>query len=278
MERRKALRLSVAAVVTGGVGAVTLTTAFKPEVKPPADQKLLECKDSNSTWKYLPLDPVTTAELAYSEYPNGSCMYGIFSSVILQLADKFGEPFSSFPLHMMKYGHGGVNGQGTICGALNGATALIGLLVDGKEAQDALAAELFSLYENTPLPAFIPRNPAMDYTPPTSVSKSALCHISNTEWVKVTDLRIDSKERKERCRRLTSDIASNIVIILNRYHKNAFITNQFDDKPVRTCMTCHGNQGKLANTSGKMNCTSCHSESLGHRLFGDAHYTLMKKK
>lgn len=278
MERRKALKLSVAALAAGGVGAVTLVTAFKPEVNPVSEPKRLEFKETESLWTYLPLDPAVTAEIAYAEYPNGSCMYGTFKSVIIQLAEKIGEPFTSFPVQMMRYGHGGVNGQGTICGALNGAAALIGLLVEGKENQDALAAELFYLYENSPLPVFKPSSPALDFTPPTSIAKSTLCHSSTTRWGKAADLRIDSNERKERCRRLTADIAAQTVTILNHYFDNTFITNAHDNKTVRTCMTCHGSEGKLSNTSGKMECTSCHSESLGHRLFGDIHYKLMKEK
>jgi len=140
MERRKAIRLSFAAVAAGGAGALVLTKAFKPEIKPDAEPEKLEYQETESAWTYLPLDPGVTAELAYAEYPNGSCMYGIFKSVIVQLAEKIGEPFSSFPIHMMKYGHGGVNGHGTICGALNGAAALIGLLVEGRVNQDAMAA------------------------------------------------------------------------------------------------------------------------------------------
>ena len=278
MERRKAIRLSVAALTAGGAGAVTLMKAFKPEVKPASEPKRLEFEETDSIWTYLPLDPDVTAEIAYAEYPDGSCMYGVFKSIIIQLSEKIGEPFASFPMQMMQYGHGGVNGYGTICGALNGAAALIGLLVDGKEKQDALAAELFYLYENTPLPVFIPASPALDYSPPTSIAESVLCHSSTTRWGKAADLRIDSKERKERCRRLTADVASQTVITLNHYYNNAFITSPHNNETVSTCMTCHGSEGKLSNTSGKMECTSCHSESLGHRLFGDVHYKLMKER
>lgn len=278
MERRKAIKLSAAAVAAGGIGAVTLTTAFKPEIKPAPEPERLGYKPTESSWNYLPLDPVKTAVLAYTEYANGSCMYGVFKSVMAQLAELIGEPFASFPMQMMRYGHGGVNGHGTICGALNGASALIGLLVEGKAKQDALAAELFIMYENTPLPGFRPGNPALDFNPPTSVAKSALCHASTTRWGKEAGFSIDSKERKERCRRLTSDVAAETVTILNRYHENAFVSNVHDNETVRRCMTCHGKEGKLSNTSGTMNCTSCHTESTGHKLFGDIHYKLMKEK
>jgi len=277
MERRKALKLAVAAIATGGVGAITLATAFKPDLKPAAKPKKLEFVNGESTWIYTRLDPAVTAELAYKDYPNGSCMYGVFNSVISQLAEKIGEPFTSFPTYMMKYGHGGVNGSGTICGSLNGAAALIGLLVNGKEIQDALAAEIFYQYENSPLPIFKPNTPAMDYEPPTSIAESILCHASNTKWGDATGLRIDSKERKERCRRLTADMAAKTVSILNAYHEDSFVANAHDNETVRTCMSCHGNEGKLANTAGTMNCTSCHTKSLGHKIFGDLHYKLIKE-
>jgi len=277
MERRKAIGIAAAAVAAGGVGAVTLATAFKPEVKPAAEPIKLEPKSSDSPWSYVPLDPGITAGLAYKDYPNGSCMYGVFNSVISQLAEKIGEPFSSFPTQMMKYGHGGVSGSGTICGTLNGAAALVGLFVQDKKTQDLLAAELFNEYENTPLPIFKPDKPALDFTPPASAAQSILCHASTTRWVKDTEFRIDSKERKERCRRLTADIAAETVRILNDFHEGSFIANAHDNETVRTCMTCHGAEGKLGNTSGKMDCTSCHTESFGHKIFADFHYKIMKK-
>lgn len=278
MERRKVLKLAVAAMAAGGVGAVTLATAFKPEVKPAAKPKKLEFKDRESKWNYTPLDPVITADLAYKAYPNGSCMYGVFSSIISQLAEKIGEPFVSFPVQMMKYGHGGVGGSGTICGTLNGAAAIIGLLSEGKDIRDVLIAELFDFYENAPLPVFKPTQPIFDCDMPTSVAKSFLCHSSATRWVKAAGLRIDSKERVERCRRLTADIAAQTVSILNRYHENAFITNVHDNESMRTCMTCHSKSGKVGNAGGKMNCTSCHTKSMGHEIFGDSHYKFMDKK
>lgn len=278
MERRKALRLAIAGIATGGAGVLTLTTAFKPDIAPAAIPEKLELENDELIWLYTHLDPATTAELAYEDYPNGSCMYGVFNSIVSQLAEKIGEPFASFPTKMMKYGHGGVNGSGTICGALNGAAALIGLLVNGKQIQDALVADIFHTYEHSLLPIFEPKTPGLDYTPPNTISSSPLCHVSTTRWGEASGLRIESKERKERCRRLTADVAAMTVSTLNAYHTNTFVANSHDNKAVRTCMSCHGSQGKLGNTAGKMDCTSCHTESTGHKLFGDAHYKFMKER
>jgi hypothetical protein len=278
MDRRKVLKLAAAALAVGGAGAVTLTTAFKPEIKPAAKPKKLEYKDRDSEWTYTHLDPDITASLAYENYPKGSCMYGVFTSIIFQLAEKIGEPFSSFPVQMMKYGHGGVCGSGTICGTLNGAAALIGLLHTKKEVRDVLMAELFSYYESTPLPVFKPNEPIFDCIMPTSVANAFMCHASASRWVKTTGLRIDSQERIERCRRLTADIAAKTVSILNDYHENIFMANMHDNETVRTCMTCHSQKGKVANTNGKMNCTSCHTKSVGHEMFGDSHYEFMDER
>ncbi len=278
MERRKALKIAAGAMAAGGAGLVAMTTAFKTEVRAADNPKNIEFKESESDWKYVPLDPDMTAEIAYNEYPKGSCMYGVFSSIIKQLAEIVGEPFASFPTQMMKYGHGGVNGYGTICGTLNGSAAVIGLLVEDKSTRDALASELFRMYEETPLPVYKPQTPGLEFEPPVSVAKSVLCHASTTRWGKVADCTINSKERKERCRRLTADMAAQTVKVLNNYHDNVFMGSVHDNETVRTCTTCHGGDGKLANISGEMNCTSCHEKSLAHKIFADPHYKLMSKR
>ena len=98
-------------------------------------------------WKYAVLNPEVTAEIAYKDYEKGHCMYGVFSSVISQLADTYGEPYRSFPLEMMRYGFAGVAEWGSLCGAVNGAAALIGLFTKKEEELKELIDELFLWYE-----------------------------------------------------------------------------------------------------------------------------------
>jgi hypothetical protein len=277
MNRRKALKIAAGAIAGSGAGIITLSTAFKPTYQPEAKTLKLEHEEAKSDWMYNPLDPAETAQIAYRNYQKGSCMYATFMSVVSQLADKFGEPFASFPVHMMKYGHGGIGGFGNICGALNGASALIGLLVAEKKTQDSLIVGLLRWYEKTKLPEFIPQIPILDFTPAASCSNSTLCHASTTNWGKVSGYSMISDQRKERCRRLTGDVAAQITIVLNDYSKNTYLTNGHSNETVRKCMTCHGKEGKLVNTSGKLSCTSCHTESLGHKIFSDAHYKLIKE-
>lgn len=276
MERRTAMKLAAGAVIGGSAGIFTLANAFKPELMPLEEPKKLGYKDSGTDWIYHALDPGLTAELAYGYYDSGSCMYATFKSIISQLADKFGEPYSSFPFHMMKYGHGGIGGSGNVCGALNAAAAVTGLFITDKPAMDSIITGIFRWHEQAALPEFIPQNPVTDVSLPASISNSILCHASNTRWINESGYKINSEERKERCRRLTSDVVYRLVTVLNTYFNDAYITKVSDNEPVRECLTCHGDNGKIKNTSARMDCAPCHSESVGHQVFADIHYKLMK--
>jgi len=276
MNRRNAMKIAAGAIAAGGAGLATLTTAFKPEKQLVPEAQNLEYNPTETNWEYFHLDPSATAQLAYDKYSEGSCMYATVSSVVLQLAEKFGEPFTSFPLHMFKYGHGGIGGYGSVCGTLNGAAALIGLLITDKSVQDKMIADIFQWYESESMPAFKPINAVEDFTPVKSVSNSVLCHASNTNWCKASGFSVGSAERKERCRRLTADVAQKVSNSLNEIFTHAYVTNTHSNEAANTCVACHGNEGKVKNTSVKMSCTSCHTESVAHKAFADVHYKFMK--
>jgi hypothetical protein len=278
MDRRKAMKIAAGAIVAGGAGMVTLATAFKPKYQPLEESRKLEYKNTPTSWMYHALDPALTAELAYKYYDSGSCMYATCRSIISQLADQYGEPYSSFPYHMMKYGHGGIGGYGTTCGALNAAGAILGLFVSEKAMLDTMITGLFRWYEETSLPEFKPQTAIFAFNTPSTISGSTLCHASNTNWVNETGYKVNSDERKERCRRLTSDVVLQLTRVLNEYFGNTYVTAGHANEDTRTCMTCHGDSGKLGNTSSKMGCTSCHTESTAHKVFADIHYKLMKAK
>src|SRR5690606_9885230 len=106
-----------------------------------------------------------TADLAYTSYSEGSCMYATVKSVVSQLTEKVGEPFASFPIHLFKYGHGGIGGYGATCGTLNGAAALIGLFIADKSIQDKMITDIFRWYEQEPLPVFVPQNASYEFLP-----------------------------------------------------------------------------------------------------------------
>lgn len=276
MDRRKAMKVAAGVIAGSGAGLFALSKGFEPERQFNTGVEKLDYKPSESDWKYSLLDPVVTAELAYNYYPEGSCMYATVRSIVSQLAVLHGEPYASFPIHMFKYGHGGVGGYGSVCGALNGAAAVIGLVVTDKGIQDKMIADIFQWYEKEALPVYNPLNPGLDFNPPKVISNSVLCHASNTNWCKTAGFNVTSSERKERCRRLTGDVALKVATALNDVSSNVYLSNVHSDESSATCLTCHGSEGKLNNTSVKMSCTSCHTESVGHHVFADIHYKLMK--
>jgi hypothetical protein len=276
MNRRNAVKITAGFLAGGGIGMLTLANAFKLKPQLQLEPRQLSHEPNESTWMYTPLDPVVSAKLAYRFYPDGSCMYATFKSIVSQLAEMHGEPFTSYPYYMFRYGHGGIGGYGTICGALNGSAALFGLFIGDKVVRDCLITDLFQWYEKEPHPVFKPEGAEMEL--PAVSSNSVLCHASNTHWSKVAGVEIESKERKERCRRMTADVTLKVVTMLNSLYDNLYITNRNSNEAVQSCMACHGNEGKLKNTAGKMDCQSCHEESLGHKVFSDVHYRLIKDK
>lgn len=215
---------------------------------------------STFPWEYAELDPDLTAERAYSDCPKGHCMYGVFNPVISQLAERKGEPYSSFPVEMMRYGAGGAAGWGSLCGALNGAAALIGLFAPSEEQMKKMTGELFLWYEQTALPVYAPNKPMLDIAMPMSVSNSVLCHVSVTMWCKVSGHKPFSKAQKERCKRLSADTTGKTVAILNSHLKGQFAPTHTLTQGTKKCNSCHGKGSELSNSRGKMSCNSCHAD------------------
>lgn len=277
MNRRKALKIAAGVIAGSGSGLFAASYATRPGVPPVKDPHMIDYTPAESNWHFASLDPEATAQRAYDFYSEGSCMYAVMKSVITQLAENIGEPYVSFPVHMFKYGHGGIGGYGSVCGAINGAAAVIGLLVHDKGIQDLMINDIFGWYEKEPFPVFKPLKANFDYTPAATVSNSVLCHASNTNWCNTTGYKVSSNERKERCRRLTADVAHKVADCLNMVNANVYISGMHTDNSSATCISCHGNEGKLKNTAVQMNCKSCHSESPAHKAFANIHYKMMKE-
>jgi len=247
----------------GAVGASVLTGCHdSPEaVSAPAAEKIAGSKQD--AWAYRRLDPTVVGQRVYSIYPDGGCMYALFGGILLGLNDKCGEAPSSFPLHMMKYGAGGVGGWGTLCGALNGAAAAIGLFVADKPRREELIAELFSWYESESLPKY---RPATQREIVATTAESVLCHVSVGKWCHASGSKIESKEKTERCRRLTVDVCMKAVKLLNRHvsgGKTAAEGNRIgpDALPSRPVQPA-------TEVMGKMRCDTCHQSQENNRKSG----------
>lgn len=218
-----------------------------------------------NAWKWQPIDPAAAAQRAYDIYPDGSCMYAVFGSVMTLLAEKYGVPFSTFPTAMMMYGAEGCF-YGSLCGAANGAAALIGLFnpgLDLKSRREAMIQEIFAWYEANQFPSWKPMNPAFDGELPTNASGSVLCHISMGLWCRTAKKSVGSPERKERCRRLSAETAQKITELLNRAVDPEC---KFAGLPSATtsCTLCHNPKGQSPTSTTSMRCDACHTMLKDH--------------
>jgi len=243
---------------TAGITAGTYVISHLLAKKSFASEK--DGKKSDFPWTYAKLDPDVTAERAYNIiFPKG-CMYAVFTSIVGQLAENFGEPYKSFPFDMMAYGAGGIQSWGSLCGALNGATAVISLFAPSDKCHD-LTHELLRWHEKTPLPVYMPKKPRLEMEIPTSIANSELCHISAGNWYRSSGYKLKSKPQHERCIRLSADIAKKTVELLNSCFDGTFVP-KLSSPQVKSCKECHNIKSETKIVRGEMNCTTCHS-SLG---------------
>ncbi len=198
-------------------------------------------------WKYEKIDPQKAAQIAYESWYEGFCTYAVVKGVFKALGEKVGEPYKSFPLEAIRWGHGGVVGWGTICGTLTGAGIVTGFIA-GKEGEKMIN-DIVYWYSTTELPIFEPKNPKATIKNK-SVSNSPLCHISVGRWMKKENVKFFSPERKERCARLAADVAAKTVEILNAWKDGTY-------KPAYTV-----SQAKKYQITAQNNCMDCHAKGV----------------
>ena len=195
----------------GGIAAETLIFGRHAKGESKADPALPEPE----LWIYHAVDPMEAAKLAYEEHATNGCSYSVFHGILSQLAEKYREPYRSFPFKMMEFGNSGVGGYGSTCGGLVGAAAAIGLFLEGKARNDMIT-HLFKWYENTELPTYRPSQPiVIDTDIPAVMTQSILCRNAKSVWCKESGFSLDSKERRERCYRLSGDIGMKTAELLN---------------------------------------------------------------
>ncbi|GAB4367646.1 MAG: hypothetical protein Kow0042_08390 [Calditrichia bacterium] len=222
-------------------------------------------------WPYTALDVEAVRILGHDSYWSGKgCCYGAFHAIIKSLENAIGSPYTDFPTELMIYGHGGGAGWGTVCGAINGAAAAISLVCT-KADSDVLVSELFGWYTQTLFPTDISNQYAANgnfnvnnYTGNLvqNASGSPLCHVSVTNWCNTANIQVNAVERKERCARLTGDVAAYAVKILNDQYAGTFTPLYVPPASIATCMSCHGSTG-MNKVAAKMECQQCHGDPHG---------------
>lgn len=233
-----------------GAGALGSLAARAGQGGVPASMRTLP-------WRYTPLDPDVAAQRTFDSFPRGGCNYAAFEAIAASAAERLGAPYTDFPFEMFAYGGGGINGWGTICGALNGAAAAFQLL---SAKPGPLIDPLFAWYESASLPDFRPKGAR--FAEVRSVTGSPLCHQSIALWCKASGKSAYSPERVERCAALSCSVVRQAIVLLNDQAASRPVSFAL---PVQTqsCIACHGRGGAQQNMLAKMDCGGCHAPLLG---------------
>ncbi len=215
------------------------------KVQEQVEEKKVVYKIPKPPWKYEIVDPKEVGAVAYEAWYEGFCTYAVVKGVFEVLGKKVGEPYKSFPLEAIKWGHGGTIGWGTICGTLAGAGIVTGFILG--EKGEKILNDVIYWYTVTELPQYIPKEPKAEIKNK-SVSNSPLCHISVGRWMKKENVGFFTPQRKERCARLAADVAMKTVELLNEYKKGTY-------KPLYPV-----SQAKFHKLPAQNNCIDCHTK------------------
>jgi hypothetical protein len=199
---------------------------------------------SQYPWPYKKLDPDKVAARAYENWYKHFCAYATAGTILGMLQEEVGEPYTSLPLMAFAWGHGGGVGWGTMCGTLMGS-GMAASFAAGKDGEKIIN-DVMNYYSATELPIYKPASPKATFK---SVSKSdsPLCHVSVGRWMDKEGVTFFTPERKERCARLSADIAAETVTLLNLWADGKY-TPAF------------GNQAKKHGMTAQNNCNDCHGK------------------
>lgn len=250
ISRRQMLAAAGSAAV--GVAASAALPAFAAPALPVGE-----------LWTPHKLDPVECAPYGYEGYwhKGYGCCYGVFYSIIGVMGEKYGAPYNTFPYRLMEVGKSGVSGWGTLCGALLGAASAYALFW-GRKERDPMVSELFRWYEKTAFPIYDPGKDArFPGKQPTSVANSVLCHLSVSKWCYETGIASKTKQRSDRCGRLTADVTMKAIEIMNRKIDGDFKGEFKKQDSAVYCGECHDNGKESPILKTKMDCTPCHGGS-----------------
>jgi hypothetical protein len=193
-------------------------------------------------WPYKKIDPKKAAAIAYENWYKDFCCYATASGVLIPLQESVGEPYASLPLQAFRFGHGGTVGWGTLCGTLLGAS-IAASFAAGKDGEK-IANDVIAYYAATELPLYRPSSPKSQIKN-INRSDSPLCHVSVGRWMEKEGVKFFTPQRKERCARLSADVAVKTVELLNAWADGTY-------KP------SHGSQAKTHDMPAQNNCDDCH--------------------
>ena len=262
------------AVFAGGVAIAGIGSSVLLS-KNASAKKAFALRGTDATWPWMfptgGIDVETARIRAHDAYWSGNgCSYATFEAIVAGLRDTIGSPYTDLPTELMIYGHGGGAGWGATCGAINGAAGAISL-VCLKADLDILVSELYGWYTLVKFPSDESNTIAInhgynhndyDMDLGKSTSHSPLCHASVTRWCNDNSVAVKDKKRKERCARLSGDVAAKTAELLNAQFAGTFVAEYTPPAIIASCYTCHGPGSTGDHVSSKSDCSSCHGDDL----------------
>jgi len=98
-----------------------------------------------------------------------------------------------------------------------------------------------------------------------TVSGSVLCHVIIAKWLKKSGNRLkDSPQTLQRCSQTAASVAKKTVELLSAELENTFKTQYPFSVKTKSCFICHAGASSMkSNSTGKMNCITCHTDLSG---------------
>ncbi len=213
-----------------------------------------------TAYPYKKLNVAEVGKIAHETYFTKFCAETVLTGLFKPLAKSVGAPYDSYPLGSVFWAHGGMMGWGTACGCLTGAGMAIGLITSGDSTKvttpggraavavgEAIINDVIAFYASQSLPQYKPASPKA-HIKNQSVSDTPICHISVGKWMAKEDVKFFGIERKERCARLSADVAMYTAKLLNEWAagtykpRNEPLANALDNQITTqgNCDDCHG--------------------------------------
>jgi len=169
---------------------------------------------------------------------------------------------------MFAHAAAGYGGQGTLCGALGVCSSLINLVEYDKDKTYVMMVDnLLDWYARSSFPT----DRFDDISPmPKQIQTQAmspLCHTSVSKWTLAAGKQVTSKEKKERCAKVTGEVVYTTVHYFNLHTEGKWQPTKWTPKnEFSHCIDCHGpddmwhTKDGMNHQQGHMDCNICHQD------------------
>ncbi|MCF6291557.1 MAG: C-GCAxxG-C-C family protein [Desulfobacterales bacterium] len=240
-DRRKVL-ISAGALAAGAAVVSSGVTSFVSKAQ----------AGGTTTYPYKKLNLAEVGRIAHATYFSRFCAETVMTGIFKPLAKSVGAPYDAFPLGSVFWAHGGFMGWGTGCGTLVGAGMAVGLIAGSGSDGQAIINDVIAYYAYEKLPHYKPEaGQAKAQIHNTSLADTPICHISVGKWMKKENVGFFTMQRKERCARLSADIAIYTAKLLNEWADGKYKPR---NKPLANAI-----EYKITSQT---NCTDCHGDNI----------------